>query len=65
MEYVFEKLDIPKSKITINPAFFRPTEIKDIYGSNEKATTKLNWKYDLDFFSVLDNLIAEEKMNYE
>ncbi len=37
VEYVFEKLDIPKSKITINPAFFRPTEIKDIYGSNQKG----------------------------
>jgi GDPmannose 4,6-dehydratase len=62
--YVFDKLQIPKEKIIINKSFFRPTEIEDIYGSNEKAKQVLNWNYNLDFFDVLDLLIAEELENY-
>jgi len=63
-EYVFKKLDIPTDKIRINKELFRPTEIEDIFGSSEKARKKLGWKYDVDFYSVLDELIAEEKKNY-
>jgi len=64
VEHVFDKLKIGKEKIVINPAFFRPTEIEDIYGSNEKAKRLLNWHYDPDFFKILDNLIEEESRNY-
>lgn len=62
--YVFDKLGIDRSKIKINPAFFRPTEIEDIYGSNKKARTVLNWQYDMDFFEVLNLIIEEEYKNY-
>lgn len=64
VEYVFKKLGIPISRININRDLFRPTEIMDIYGTNEKAAEELDWKYDKDFFSVLDSLIAEERENY-
>jgi len=64
VEHVFDKLKISREKIVINPSFFRPTEIEDIYGSNEKARKLLNWHYDPDFFQVLDNLIEEERRNY-
>ena len=62
--FVFEKLGIPQSKIRINQQLFRPTDIQDIYGSSEKAKRKLNWQYDMDFFSVLEKLIQEEELNY-
>jgi len=62
--FVFKKLGIPQSKIRINQELFRPTDIQDIYGSSEKAKRKLNWQYDLDFFSVLEKLIQEEELNY-
>jgi GDPmannose 4,6-dehydratase len=64
-EYIFRKLGIPLSKIQINKAFFRPTDIEDIYGSSEKAKSRLNWDYDLNFYQVLDILIEEEKQNYK
>lgn len=62
--YVFDKLNIDRHKIKVNKALFRPTEINDIYGSNEKALQKLNWNYTMNFFEVLDILIEEERRNY-
>jgi GDPmannose 4,6-dehydratase len=60
IEYVFFKLEIPITKIEIDKAFYRPSEIYDIYGDNSKAKEKLNWDYNLDFKKVLDILLAEE-----
>ncbi|OQP66882.1 GDP-mannose 4,6-dehydratase [Niastella vici] len=62
--YVFDKLNIDRSCIKINPSLFRPTEIEDIYGSNKKARSVLNWQYDMDFFEVLNLIIEEEFKNY-
>jgi GDPmannose 4,6-dehydratase len=62
--YVLDQVGIDHSRIRINKELFRPTEIEDIYGSNEKARKKLNWAYDLDFRKVLDILIQEEEANY-
>lgn len=62
--YIFEKYKIPSSKLKINKQLFRPSDIEDIYGCSEKARQKLNWQYNMDFFSVLDKLIAEEEKNY-
>lgn len=62
--YVFDQLNIDRNKIKVNKDLFRPTEINDIYGSNEKALQKLNWNYTMSFFEVLDILIEEERINY-
>jgi len=60
VHYVFDKVGVDRDKIKVNPAFFRPTEIQDIYGSSKKAKEELGWHYDIDFFDVLDILIEEE-----
>ena len=60
--YIFDKLAISKEKIITNDALLRPNEIEDIYGDNAKAKSQLNWKYDMDFFEVIDILIDEEKL---
>ncbi len=60
IEHVFERLGISKKALIVDKQLYRPTEIVDIYGNNEKAKTKLKWKYNLDFFDVLDNLLEEE-----
>ena len=65
VEYVFQKLGLSLDLIRIDPALYRPIDIQDIYGSSEKAKRKLHWNYDLDFFSVLDILLDQEKANYE
>jgi GDPmannose 4,6-dehydratase len=58
--HVFKKLDIPLSKLRVDTTLFRPVDILDIYGNNEKARTVLKWNYDLSFFDVLDELLDEE-----
>ena len=62
--YVFDKFKIDRSLARTDPKLFRPTDIEDIYGSNQKAKTLLHWDYDMSFFSVLDNIIEEERANY-
>ena len=62
--YIFDYLNLPKSKIIQNEALVRPTEITDIYGDNSKAKLKLGWKYEKSFFDVLKLLIQEETENY-
>lgn len=63
--YVFEKLNIDKNLCVINENFYRPSDIEDIYGTNEKAKKELSWDYDYNFFEVLDLLIEEEVINYK
>lgn len=58
--HIFDRLSIPEECIEISQEFFRPAEIKDIYGDNSKARQVLNWNYNLDFFQVLDKLLEEE-----
>ncbi len=62
--YVFEYFGIKKEKLVEDPALFRPTDIKDMYGDNTKAKTLLKWEYNKSFFDVLDILIQEEINNY-
>jgi GDPmannose 4,6-dehydratase len=61
VHYVFNKLDIDLSAIRIAPELYRPTDIKDIYGSSAKAKQQLGWNYDMDFYEVLDILLLEEE----
>ena len=63
IEYVFIKLGVSLDRLVIDSGFIRPTDIEDIYGDNTPAKLKLDWQYDLDFYQVLDLLIAEELDN--
>lgn len=60
IEHVFNSLNIPDERLQINPEYFRPTDIQDIYGDNTKAREQLKWNYDRSFYDVLDELLAEE-----
>lgn len=63
IEYVFDQLGISASRLVIDPALYRPTEIEDIYGDPGLARN-LGWNYDLNFFQVLDILLEEELRNW-
>jgi GDPmannose 4,6-dehydratase len=63
IEYVFDRLQIDHSRIVIDKSFFRPNDIKNIYGCSDKAKAELNWKYEKSFFEILDVLIQEEIEN--
>jgi GDPmannose 4,6-dehydratase len=59
VEHVFKRLNIDVDRIKIDPGLFRPSDIPDIYGTNEMAKRKLNWSYDLTAFDVMDLLLDE------
>jgi len=65
IEFVFDILNIPISKLKIDEKLYRPTEIADIYGDNTKAKELLGWSYDMSFFDVLKILIDEELANWD
>lgn len=60
IEFVFDYLDIPYSRIVVSKAFYRPAEIQNIYGSNEKVKRELNWVYNMSAFKMLKILIEAE-----
>jgi len=64
ISYTFDYLNIASDKLIEDPALFRPTDILDIYGDNQKAKDVLGWDYNKSFFDVLDILIEEEDKNY-
>lgn len=63
IEYVFDYLNVSHSKIVISSDLYRPSEIKDIYGSNEKVKKELGWAYEMTVFNMLDLLIEAELKN--
>jgi len=61
--YIFDKLQIDRSRIVEDSRLFRPTDIEDIYGDNSKAKNVIGWDYNLSFYNVLDIIIDEEIRN--
>jgi len=64
VEYVFNKLGVPASKIIVDQKLFRPSEIHDIYGSNKHINTSLNWHYTMTVEDLLDILVEEELQHF-
>jgi len=64
VDYVFEKLNIPKAKLVVDQDLYRPVDIADIYGDNSKSVKLLGWSYDRNYKELLDILIDEEIANY-
>ena len=62
--HAFDKLEVEKSNLFVNPKLFRPSEIEDLYGDNSAAKEKLGWKYEKSFFDILDLMLEEELKNY-
>ncbi len=63
--YCFDKLNISYDCLKINPKFYRPEEIVDIYGDNSKAKSLLGWNYEMKFEEVLNILIQQELESFE
>jgi len=59
--YILDKLGLDRSVIYIDKSLFRVNDIENTYGDSTKAFKTLNWSYDIDFFSVIDELIQYEK----
>lgn len=55
--YIFDNLQISRDKIKIDKKLLRPIEVNDSFGDSTKAKKVLEWKYDMDFYQVLNLLI--------
>lgn len=62
--YIFNELNIDKSRLIIDKRLYREEEILDIYGDNTRSKEILKWNYNKNFFQVLDILIKEEMNNF-
>lgn len=62
--HLFDYLGIDRDRIVINKAFFRPSEILDIYGDNTKAKNILKWDYSMDFKTVVEEILKEYNANF-
>lgn len=58
--YIFDKLAIPHAQCQVMPHLFRPNEIKELYGTSQKAKETLGWIYNRSFYDVIDLLLTEE-----
>jgi GDPmannose 4,6-dehydratase len=63
INYIFEKLSIPNTKLIEDKNLYRPTDIIDTFGNPQKAKSMLGWEYNFKFFEVIDILLEEELTN--
>jgi len=62
-KYVFEKLGLNyEVYVQIDPAFFRPEELKYLKGDSTKVRTTLGWKPDFTFETLLDDMIRSYQL---
>jgi GDPmannose 4,6-dehydratase len=46
--------------VRIDPRYFRPTEVDALLGDATKARTKLGWKPQISFASLVREMVAED-----
>jgi len=60
-EKVFRKLDLDYNKyISVDPRYFRPTEVDVLLGDASKAKKALGWKPKITFDALIDMMIATD-----
>jgi GDPmannose 4,6-dehydratase len=60
-EKVFTKLDLDYNKfVSVDPRYFRPTEVDVLLGDASKAKKALGWKPKITFDALIDMMIATD-----
>lgn len=49
-----------RTVVRVDPAFFRPLEVEDLRGNPKKAASKLGWKADTDFKTLVTEMVTSE-----
>ena len=58
-DIVFSKLDMDyKQFVTVDPKYYRPTELTDLKGDCTKLKTALGWSANYTFESMIDEMVA-------
>jgi GDPmannose 4,6-dehydratase len=50
-----------KELVTVDPRYFRPTEVDVLLGDASKARTKLGWKYRIGFDALVSEMVEEDR----
>ncbi len=61
--YVLKKFGVSPDRIKIDPKLFRSPNVEDMYGDKSHTEKELGWKYNTNFFTVIDELIEYENQN--
>lgn len=64
IEYIFQKLSIDISRVSVSKQLYRPADIDNIFGDPSKASSQLGWKYSMTPEQMLDTLLDEELKNW-
>lgn len=59
--YILKKTGVPNEAIIIDKSLFRSPNITEAWGDNTETKELLNWQYDTDFTTVLDEMITNQK----
>ncbi|MFH1352770.1 MAG: GDP-mannose 4,6-dehydratase [bacterium] len=60
-EITFKKLNLDCGKyLKTDKKFYRPVDLKIIYGNSSKARQSLDWQYNMEFDGLIDRLIKDE-----
>tara|TARA_B100000900_G_scaffold412561_1_gene434622 strand:- start:2031 stop:3158 length:1128 start_codon:yes stop_codon:yes gene_type:complete len=54
------KIEIGKEVLSIDPSYFRPTEVDLLIGDPTKAKTKLGWVPEYDLFSLVKDMMQSD-----
>jgi GDPmannose 4,6-dehydratase len=46
--------------ISVDPRYFRPTEVENLLGDPAKAKEKLNWKSSVSFNELVEKMVKED-----
>ena len=49
-----------KTVIRVDPRYFRPTEVATLLGDASKARNKLGWQPEIDFATLVNEMVAED-----
>jgi GDPmannose 4,6-dehydratase len=59
------KLDIGKQIVSVDPEYFRPTEVELLIGDATKAKTKLGWEPKYDLQMLVKEMVANDVLEFE
>jgi len=58
-EYGYDK-ETGRTLVSVDPKYFRPTEVESLLGDSSKARQKLGWKPEYDFKSLVREMCYGE-----
>jgi GDPmannose 4,6-dehydratase len=63
LDGVFARLGLdPEKHVSIDPQYFRPTEVDLLVGDASKARTVLGWKPEVNFDGLIDRMVEHDLM---